>query len=202
MDKTPHAENEKMDQAFAGLDLILRKWLSIWRQTAIHMKEVPAELSVLVTRRKKPLNSNFPKAHENDESSWDGVPKDTMVQVTKQILEGRVLSKEGVSWKSLYWIYDQSIGAPPVPCCGHATEQPRESQSGLIKSLQGHTPAASSPFVDVLPAFSSLVSVYWESPNAAQKNLLWENQGKMKHIIKYTKNCIQLKGDQKYIRKA
>lgn len=79
------------------------------------------------------------------------------------------MRKEGVSLNSLYLIYDQSIDAPregktltiqPVPCYGDPTEQPSESQGGLAKSLQGHIPAASSLFVDVLPVLSSLVSVY------------------------------------------
>lgn len=61
LDKTIHTEAEKMDQAFAGLDLILRKWLRIWRQTAIHMKEVPTKLFVIVSKEKETPKQQFSK---------------------------------------------------------------------------------------------------------------------------------------------
>lgn len=88
----------------------------------------------------KPPNSNFPKAQENGESSWDGAPKDSVVQVSKQILKGSVMWNGGVSLNYLYLIFDQSIGAPqgsqdpytqPIPCYRDTTEQSSESQRGL-----------------------------------------------------------------------
>lgn len=160
--------------------------------------------------RKKPLNNNFLNAQENGESSWDAVPKDNMVQVSKQILKGNFTRKGGVSLNSVSLILINLLVPPgkantytqQVPCYGDPTEQLSESQGGLTKSLQGHTPASSSLFVDILPVSLSLLSVCWKSSKAAQKSLLWENQGKMKYIMKYTKNHIKLKGEQKYIRKG
>lgn len=86
LDRTLHTEAGKMDQAFAALNLILRKWLRIWRRKAIHMKEVATEVFVIVNEKENPQTAIFQKLKK-------------MVRALEMVLQRTVWFR----WASRFW---------------------------------------------------------------------------------------------------
>lgn len=92
---TLHPVVGKRNQAFAGLDLILRKWLRIWRWKAIWMKAVPTQVFVIVNKEKEIPQRQFSKNSRKQWEFLDGAPKGNIVQMGKRFLKGGNIKCQG-----------------------------------------------------------------------------------------------------------